>query len=381
MEDEHKGEKIEIDLKKRREALKEIMEAREEEVEYGYFKGCLSDVPSLLTNPHADENPLQSPLRLCKLWGAFRFALSTIGAIALVHGPIGCTYTIGKGMTAVSATGNWSAPLWPCFCTDMGEEEIIFGGEEKLRRAILAVDRDYKPDLIAVLTACPVSIIGDDVKAVVDSVRDKIKPKIIWVDSAGFSYRNQGAGYDEYLLAVVDQLMEEPKQKIPNSINWVGEWGFPLEPPQMSDMQEMGRVLNKIGITIHCSLPGGETVSKLITAPEAEVNAMRCTGNALRAVRRMEEKFGMPSVTTGIPQGIQPTVDFIMAVAEKLDLVKKAEEVVDEEVKQTLEAIEPYKKVLKGKKIAISASTARVTAVGKFAVELGMEPVFLDSIL
>jgi hypothetical protein len=63
MEDEHKGEKIEIDLKKRREALKEIMEAREEEVEYGYFKGCLSDVPSLLTNPHADENPLQSPLR------------------------------------------------------------------------------------------------------------------------------------------------------------------------------------------------------------------------------------------------------------------------------------------------------------------------------
>jgi nitrogenase molybdenum-iron protein alpha/beta subunit len=171
--------------------------------------------------------------------------------------------------------------------------------------------------------------------------------------------------------------MEEPKQKIPNSINWVGEWGFPLEPPQMSDMQEMGRVLNKIGITVHCSLVGGEEISRLVRAPEAEVNTMRCTGNALNAMRRMEEKFEMPYVATGIPQGIQPTIDFIIATAEKLDMVKKAEEVIEEEVKQTLEAIEPYKRILEGKRVAISAATARVMAVAKFAVEMRMESVFL----
>ena len=53
-----------------------------------------------------------------------------------------------------------------CFSTDMQEEEIIFGGEKKLRAAIQEAYDLFHPKAIAVFSTCPVGLIGDDVHAV-----------------------------------------------------------------------------------------------------------------------------------------------------------------------------------------------------------------------
>ena len=53
-----------------------------------------------------------------------------------------------------------------CFSTDMQEEEIIFGGEKKLRAAIQEAFDLFHPKAIAVFSTCPVGLIGDDVHAV-----------------------------------------------------------------------------------------------------------------------------------------------------------------------------------------------------------------------
>ena len=48
----------------------------------------------------------------------------------------------------------------------MQEEEIIFGGEKKLKQAIQEAYDTFNPKAIAVFATCPVGLIGDDVHAV-----------------------------------------------------------------------------------------------------------------------------------------------------------------------------------------------------------------------
>ena len=50
--------------------------------------------------------------------------------------------------------------------TDMQEEEIIFGGEKKLRKAIEEAIELFHPKAIGIFSTCPVGLIGDDVHAV-----------------------------------------------------------------------------------------------------------------------------------------------------------------------------------------------------------------------
>ena len=88
--------------------------------------------------------------------------------VNITHGPIGC------GFYSWLTRRNQTRPPTPadenfityCFSTDMQEEEIIFGGEKKLRAAIQEAFDAFHPKAIAVFSTCPVGLIGDDVHAV-----------------------------------------------------------------------------------------------------------------------------------------------------------------------------------------------------------------------
>lgn len=50
-----------------------------------------------------------------------------------------------------------------CFSTDMQEEQIIFGGEKRLRQAIQEAYDLFKPKASSIFATCPVGLIGDDI--------------------------------------------------------------------------------------------------------------------------------------------------------------------------------------------------------------------------
>ena len=88
--------------------------------------------------------------------------------VNITHGPIGC------GFYSWLTRRNQTRPESPedenyipyCFSTDMQEDNIIFGGEKKLRAAIQEAYDLFHPKSIAVFSTCPVGLIGDDVHAV-----------------------------------------------------------------------------------------------------------------------------------------------------------------------------------------------------------------------
>ncbi len=67
----------------------------------------------------------------CKLSGAV-FAITEIqGALPLIHGSIGCAFH--QRLTP----RRMYAPIYHLPCTNLNEEDVIFGGEDKLRKKSL----------------------------------------------------------------------------------------------------------------------------------------------------------------------------------------------------------------------------------------------------
>lgn len=101
--------------------------------------------------------------------------------VNITHGPIGC------GFYSWLTRRNQTRPTGPedhnfmtyCFSTDMQDEQIIFGGEKKLRQAVQEaydlfkhkainnIFTIYEPEVIAVHTTCLSETIGDDIPQII----------------------------------------------------------------------------------------------------------------------------------------------------------------------------------------------------------------------
>jgi nitrogenase molybdenum-iron protein alpha chain len=77
--------------------------------------------------------------------------------VHIVHGPIGCAdYTWGTRRNFAKAEEGGDNYMQYCFCTDIQETDIVFGGEKKLKAAIDDAVRIFKPGAISICATCPV---------------------------------------------------------------------------------------------------------------------------------------------------------------------------------------------------------------------------------
>ncbi len=81
-----------------------------------------------------------------------------------------------------------------CFSTDMQEEEIIFGGEKKLARAVQEAYDLFHPKAIGIFSTCPVGLIGDDVHQVAAQMKEKLGINVFAFSCEGYKGVSQSAG-------------------------------------------------------------------------------------------------------------------------------------------------------------------------------------------
>ena len=93
--------------------------------------------------------------------------------VNIVHGPIGCSFYAWLTRRNQTRTESlMDANYIPyCFSTDMQEENVVFGGEKKLKVAIQEAYDLFHPKSIAIFSTCPVGLIGDDVHAASKEMR------------------------------------------------------------------------------------------------------------------------------------------------------------------------------------------------------------------
>jgi light-independent protochlorophyllide reductase B subunit len=345
--------------------------------EVKYFKGTVKELQrNIKAGIQQQDNPAIDTLRLCKLFGAYRCISELKGMLPLIHGPIGCACNNRFFVGLATVAHGFPMDLLMT-CTDLTQNDVIFGGEEKLKQALLEVDRKYSPEVIAIFNTCAPGVIGDDIDAVADIMQPQVKARILPIHSEGYGHFNHYAGYRDAYEALVNHLVKPPTTIQENTINIVGDKNDYQTTDAMNDIRSLLKTLHKMGVKLHAVIPGGATVQQIEESASVSLNVMKCDSMAVDFCYFMKEKFGVEHTEATIPIGIEATVRWITEIGEKLNLQAQAKKAIDEELEAVMPYVERSRSVLTGKTVAVTGNYARAIAFLEFAMELGMKPVSL----
>jgi len=306
----------------------------------------------------------------CAFDGA-KIALQPItDAAHLVHGPIAC-----EGNSWDSRHSFSSGPLMyrTGLTTDMGELDIIYGGEKKLYQAIADTVARFDPPAVFVYQTCVPALIGDDVDKVCKKAAADFGRPIIPVNAPGFvgtkSLGNRLAGE-----TLIDHVIgtREPAVTTPTDINILGEYNV------AGELWQIKPLLERVGIRLTTSITGDARFHDVCCAHRARVNVMMCSQALITLARKMEERWGIPYLE-GSFYGIGDTSETLRGTARLLvergadeGLIARTEALIAEEEAKAWAAIEPYRATLTGKRVLLYTGGVKSWSVVAALQEAGM---------
>lgn len=294
--------------------------------------------------------------------------------INITHGPIGCgfySWLTRRNQTDPSTTPDEHNFITYCFSTDMQDQEIIFGGEKKLKQAIQEAYDNFHPKAIAVFSTCPVGLIGDDVHSVCREMKKKLGINVFGFSCEGYKGVSQSAGHhianNQIFKHVIgnDDTVKEGDFKI----NLLGEYNIG------GDAFEIERIFNKCGITQVASFSGNSTIDAFAYSHTADLNLIMCHRSINYVAEMMEKKYGLPWIKVNFI-GAEATAKSLRKIAayfEDQKLIDKVEEVIAEEMPEVLKAIEQVKPRTDGKRAMLFVGGSRAHHYQELFNELGME--------
>ena len=314
------------------------------------FHGRLSELYDLAKQGKIETNLQGTHTRPCKFWTALKVLSGIRDTVVLAHGPSGCAYSV-KRTYKLTNCRNSGTVYESVVCTNMGERQIIYGGEDELRGAILEVDRKYRPRLIVVATSCAAGIIGDNVDSVVEKLRDKVNAKLSTIHCEGFSgeYRS---GFDlafEQLVEFMEPPTPESRAALSDAVNIVGGRMGPERTEVDTDVKELIRLITGMGARVNAVIAGYCTVEEIMRAPSAAVNCSRCLDFGYAIGSRMLERFGTPLNSTILPYGITATEKWLQGAAGPLGMEDQAEALMEREYSAIKSEFEEARGYLEGK--------------------------------
>ncbi|MFZ9739518.1 MAG: nitrogenase iron-molybdenum cofactor biosynthesis protein NifE, partial [Prochlorotrichaceae cyanobacterium] len=303
----------------------------------------------------------------CAFDGA-SIALVPITDVAhLVHGPIAC------GGNSWGSRGSLSSGpmLYKMgFTTDLSENDIIFGGEKKLYKAIHDVKERYNPAAVFVYLTCVTALIGDDLDAVCKTATEKFAIPVIPVTSPGFvGSKNLGnrIGGEALLEYVVGTA--EPEYTTPYDINLIGEYNI------AGEMWGVLPILEKVGIRVLAKITGDARYKEVAYAHRAKLNIMICSKALINMAHKMQERYGIPYLEESI-YGVEDMNRLLRDIANHFgdeDLKARVEAVIEEETTKLNQALAPYRQRLQGKRIVLYTGGVKSWSIISAAKDLGIE--------
>jgi nitrogenase molybdenum-cofactor synthesis protein NifE len=303
----------------------------------------------------------------CAFDGA-SIALVPITDVAhLVHGPIACA---GNSWGSRGSLSSGPELYKMGFTTDVNENDVIFGGEKRLYKAIKEVSDRYNPAAVFVYSTCVTALIGDDLDAVCAAASKKIGLPVVPINSPGFvGTKNLGnrIGGEALLDYVVGT--KEPDYTTPYDINLIGEYNI------AGEMWGVLPLFEKLGIRVLAKITGDARYDEICTAHRAKLNIMICSKALINMGRKMEEKYGIPYIEESF-YGVDDMNRCLRNIAEKLgcpDLKERVEKLIVEETEKLNQALEPYRQRLKGKRVVLYTGGVKSWSIISAAKDLGME--------
>lgn len=297
------------------------------------------------------------------LLGAFRVVSGIKGVTVLIHAPVGCHWGVNfiERLSGINTNSTISA---------LRERNVIFGGEDNLRKAVEIILKRRKRGYIVLLIGSVPSIIGEDVEGVVSSVGSNFH--YISLDCGGFRGK-MWEGYEDCLVKLSKWM--EPSSFRKKNRPLANLIGFQQDVVRaQANENEIRRVLSMAGVELNAVLPP-RSINELKRAARADLNVV--LGYGIRLAKEMERKLGIPYHFFNLhPYGLSGTEEFISAICEKLGL-DDVNRKLQREKDRTLELLKKahlYLPSLHGVPVAISADSPSALGISRFlSRELGMK--------
>ncbi|SHH98358.1 nitrogenase molybdenum-iron protein alpha chain [Sporobacter termitidis DSM 10068] len=323
----------------------------------------------------------------CQLNLALGIVSSFTNVVVIVHSPLGCSSNfLGSGGLRKTMRASKGKPaeefIW--LHTNMTEVDVIHGGLDKLRRAILYAETRYHPEAIIVANGCVPGIIGDDIDSLASELDGRISAKIVPVHCEGLKSRYVASGYDSAYHALLRHLadpIQEYGQVFPDegrdalkrynisrTVNI-----FNVGSNSSGDEAELSRIVASLGL-IPRVLPLHASLDDLARIGEAALNVSICATHDDYLLGHLKERFGIPYIIDTLPIGIRSTNQWVREIAKFFGLEEEAERVIELENTQLQEALKPFRAVLEGKSVYVGGGELRIlTTADFFARDLGMK--------
>jgi nitrogenase molybdenum-iron protein alpha chain len=337
--------------------------------------GAEDAVPEILANTRTTPGILT--MRGCSYAGCKGVVLGpTRDILQITHGPIGC------GFYSWLTRRNQTRPETPestnfmpyAMSTDLQEDEIIFGGEKKLKAAIDEAIELFHPRAIGIFSTCPVGLIGDDVHAVAREMEAKYPDvNIFGFSCEGYKGVSQSAGHhvaNNKVFTDVVGILDKPKEG-KFRFNILGEYNIG------GDAFEIERIAEACGVTLHSTFSGNSTYDEFSSAHTADLNTVMCHRSINYLAEMMEKKYGIPWFKVNFV-GAEATAKSFRKIAAFFgdsELVSRTEKVIEEEMRKVALVRDEVRARCEGKTVALFVGGSRAHHYQELFAEIGMVTV------
>jgi nitrogenase molybdenum-iron protein alpha chain len=292
----------------------------------------------------------------------------------ITHGPIGCGfYSWLSRRNLVRPPEGQINYLQYAMSTDMMEEQIIFGGEKKLKAAIQEAYDIFKPKAISIYATCPVGLIGDDVHSVAREMKEKLGINVFAFSCEGYKGVSQSAGHHIANNGVFKHMVgrDDTRDEAEFTINILGEYNIG------GDAWEIDTLLRKCGIKVIATLSGDVSYDQVCRAHTAQLNTVMCHRSINYMAEMMDTKFGIPWIKVNFI-GAESTAKSLRKIAryfESKQLTDRVEEVIAQEMLTLRPVREAVTARCTGKKVALFVGGSRAHHYQDLFSDIGMETI------
>lgn len=313
-----------------------------------------------------------SQTTFCQEWLAMLTLATIKDTVAIVHAPVGCS----SSLTCINIfnrfgqilrgdeplTGKWIS-------TNLKDSDVIHGGAEKLRDAILEADKRYNPKAIFIFSSCVSGIIGEDVDAIISQTQNETSATIIPVYCDGFKSKVWASGYDGSFQGALNYLISEPEEKRENLVNVINPITF-----GRVDELEVERLLNQLGLEVNF-IPNFSTTKAIGKASEAALTASLCTTFSEYLAKTLNERYNIPYTEKLMPVGLDNTDEWLREISRFFGKQEQAENIIKAEREKIQPKIDEIKEKLAGKTAFVSAGQSRSIGIPNLLADLGIKIV------
>ncbi len=337
--------------------------------------GSQEAVPKIQANVRTIPGILS--MRGCAYAGCKGVVLGpTRDILQIVHGPIGCSFYAWLTRRNQTRPKTDDAPNYMPYAmsTDLQEDNIIFGGEKKLKQAIEEAIALFHPKAIGIFATCPVGLIGDDIHAVAREMEQKYPDiNIFGFSCEGYKGVSQSAGHhianNKVFTDVVGTL--EMKKEGAFLVNLLGEYNIG------GDAFEIDRIFAACGVTLHSTFSGNSEYDEFASAHNADLNVVMCHRSINYMAEMMEKKYGIPWFKVNFigAEASAKSMRRIAAYFGDASLIEKTEAFAAEELAKVKKVADEVRSRCEGKTAMMFVGGSRAHHYQELFREIGMKTV------